>query len=122
MATVPEDEEIEIKLRSPSCGKGGMEYLELWSISTKPPLSVEAEMEIAEAIQHQEDQELDALISLLEESDSATRNNDLTEYGSDEDDFPWMCMEVIATADAGLMEKSPDSLPIRSDDMDMSIG
>lgn len=29
MPTVPEDEEIEIKLGSPSGGKGGMEYLEL---------------------------------------------------------------------------------------------
>lgn len=97
---------------------------EVWDISSCSPLplSVEAEMEIVEAIQHQEDQELDALISLLEESDSATGNNDLTEYGSDDDDFPWMCMEVIAAADAELMEKSPDSLPVCSDDMDMSVG
>lgn len=79
-------------------------------------------METVEAIQHQEDQELDALVSLLEESDPATGNKDLTEYGSDDDDFSWMCMEVIAAADAKLMEKSPDSLLVRSDDMDTSIG
>lgn len=79
-------------------------------------------MEIVEAIQYQQDQELDALVSLLQESDPATGNNDLTEYGSDDDDFPWMCMEIIAAADAELMEKSPYSLLVRSDDMDISVG
>lgn len=96
----------------------------VWNISSCSPLplSAEAEIETLEAIQHQEDQELDALVSLLEESDPATGNNDLTEYGSDDDDFSWMCMEVIAAADAKLMVKSPDSLLVRSDDMDTSIG
>lgn len=79
-------------------------------------------METVEAIQHEEDEELDALVSLLEESDPATGDKDLTEFGSDDDDFSWMCLEDTAAADAKLMEKSPDSLLVRSDDMDTSIG
>lgn len=96
----------------------------MWNVSiySPLPLSSEAEMEIVEAIQHQEDQELDALVSLLEEPDQATGNNDLAEYGSDDEDFPWTCMEVIAKAEAKLVENFPDSLLVRSDDMDTSVG
>lgn len=96
----------------------------MWNVSSYSPLplSSEAEMEIVEAIQHQEDQELDALVSLLEAPDPAIGNNDLAEYGSDDDDFPWNCMEVIATAKAKLVDKFPDLLLVRSDDMDTSAG
>lgn len=118
MPPVPEDEEIEINLGSPCGGKEGMRYM---SVRTCP-LNVEADMATVEAIQHQEDQEFDALVSLLEESHPATGNNDLAEYGSDDDDFAWMFMEVIAAADAKLVEKSPDSLLAPSDDMDTSVG
>lgn len=97
---------------------------EVWYISScrTRPLNVEAEIETVEAILHQEDQEFDALVSLLEESDPVTGKNDLTEYGSDDDDFAWMCMEVTAVADAKFMEKSPESLLVPSDDMDTSLG
>lgn len=96
----------------------------MWNVSSHSPLPLtsEAEMETVEAIQHQEDQELDALVSLLEEPDPATGDNDLTEYGSDDDDFPWTCMEVIAAAEAKLVDKNSDSLLVRSDDMDTSVG
>lgn len=79
-------------------------------------------METVEAFQHQEDQELDALVSLLEESDPATGNNDLAEFGNDDDDFPWICTEVIDAADAKVMGNPPDSLLVPSDDMDTSVG
>lgn len=97
---------------------------QVWNISScrTRPLNVEADIETVEAIQHREDQEFDALISLLEESDPATGNNDLTEYGSDDDDFAWVCMEVTAAADAKVKENPPESLLVPSDDMDTSVG
>lgn len=79
-------------------------------------------METVEAIQHQEDQEFDALVSTLEELDPATGNTEVTEYGSYDEDFAWICMEVIAAAEAKDMEKLPEALHVRSDDMDMSVG
>lgn len=85
-------------------------------------LNIEAEMETVEAIQHQEDQEFDALVSTLEESDPATGNTEMTEYGSDDEDFARICMEVIAAAEAKDMKKLPEALHVRSDDMDMSVG
>lgn len=96
----------------------------MWNVSSYSPLplSSEVEMETVETIQHQEDQDLDALVSLLEEPDPATGNNESTEYGSDDDDFPWRCMEVIAAAEAKLVEEISDSLLVRSDDMDTSVG
>lgn len=79
-------------------------------------------METVEAIQHQENQQFDALVSLLEESDPATGHNELTGYGSDDEDFAWMCMEVVAAAEAKDMEISPEALHAPSDDMDISFG
>lgn len=79
-------------------------------------------METVEAIQHQEDQEFDALVSTLEESDPAPGNNEVTDYGSDDEDFAWICMEVIAAAEAQDMEKSLEALHASSGGMDMSVG
>ena len=85
-------------------------------------LNIEEEMETVEAIQHQEDQKFDALVSTMEESDSATGNNEMTEYGSDDDDFASICMEVIAAAEAKVIEKPPKEHHVPSDDMNMSVG
>lgn len=89
---------------------------------TQRPLNIKAEMETVEAIQHQEDQKFDALVSTLQESDPAPENNEMTDYGSDDEDFDWICMEVIAAAEAKDMEKSLEALNALSGDMDMSVG
>lgn len=95
----------------------------VWNISicTTRPLSIEEEMETVEAIQHQEDQKFDALVYTMEELDSATGNNEMTEYGSDDEDFASVCMEVIAAAEAKVIEKPPEEHHVPSDDMDMSF-
>lgn len=89
---------------------------------TQRPLNIKAETETVEAIQQQEDQKFDALVSTLQESDPAPENNEMTDYGSDDEDFDWICMEVIAAAEAQDMEKSLEALNALSGDMDMSVG
>lgn len=79
-------------------------------------------METLEAIQRHEDQEFDALVSSLEEPDLATGSTEVTEYGSDDEDFASICMEVIDAAEAKDLEKSPEDHHVPSDDMDVSVG
>ena len=58
----------------------------------------------------------------MEKSDPATGNNEMTEYGSDDDDFASIWMVVIAAAEAEVIEKPPKEYHVPSDDMDMSVG
>lgn len=89
---------------------------------TPHQLNIKSEIETVEAIQHQENQKFDALVSTLEESDPALENNEMTDYGSDDEDFASLCNEVIAAAEAKGTENSIEALNASSGDMDMSVG
>lgn len=74
----------------------------------------------------QEDQEIEALVSLMD--CEATRKDDCehapSEYGSDEEDFDRICIEAATPAELGSIKgkNAPDSQSCLDHDMDLSLG
>lgn len=96
---------------------------------TSPQLGSRSSMteaEIVEQVILQEDQEFEALVSLLQESNQAVedRENVATDYGSDEEDYDRLFIEVMTKE--GITRSDPEGsqekAPNRDQDMDMSLG
>ena len=83
-------------------------------------------MEIIENALFQEDQEIQALVSLMDFE--ATRKDDCecapSEYGSDEEDYERIFIEAATAAELRTIEGNnvPDSQSCLDHDVDMSLG
>ncbi|MCJ1261746.1 hypothetical protein MMC22_001614 [Lobaria immixta] len=110
MLMVPEDDDVEFSQES-------------WS-------KVAEGMEVMDDILQHEDQELDTLISGLEESNSTTMEQKCTktteDYGSDDEEYVSLCMEAVSAIEAKSTAVSVgDTQEATSEnfqDMDMSSG
>ena len=77
-----------------------------------------------EEVLSQEEQELEALISLMEADDQTTRDEEgvTTGYGSEEEDYDRLFTEVMGQAEQLQPTKAPKAPPDEDVAMDTSVG
>lgn len=77
-----------------------------------------------EQVLSQEDQELQALVSLMEGQDEQARpqSESHTEYGSDDDEFDDIFMEALNGFDAQVQDDATKHQTEQAQEMDMSNG
>ena len=80
--------------------------------------------DIVEQVLSQEDQELQALVSLMEDQDdrSLPQASPSGEYGSDDDDYDNIFMEALSGLDAHTQEDVTKFQTEQDQEMDMSKG